>query len=134
ALEISLGLERALPNLLLQRGRKLDRCRHAEIGLDEKPLERLEVVRVEAADDRVHIGERDALEAGPQRLFVVAEPGGHRISVNGGRGTVNGGARYLTPTPGRATHPPASPSTQSANSHGHSRAERVAEVSAVRAS
>ena len=56
---------------------------HAEVGLDQHPLHVFEVVGVEAAHERADVGQRDALDARPEILFLVASQSTrlHAISI-----------------------------------------------------
>ena len=69
--EIVLGLELSLPDLVFERLRQLHGGGHAEVRLDEHALHPLEVVGVEPAHERADVGEREALDAGPQALVPV---------------------------------------------------------------
>ena len=72
-LEIGLGLELALADLVLERLGELDRGGNAEIRLDQDALHLLEIVGVEPAHQRADVGQRDALDAGPEALFPLAQ-------------------------------------------------------------
>ena len=60
-----------------QRLSQGDGGRNAEVGFDQELLQLLQIIGIQAPDDGVDIGERQALEPGPERLFGIAKTRRH---------------------------------------------------------
>ena len=71
--QVGFGFQLSFADLVFQRLGELDRGGDPEVRLDQHPLHLLQVFGAQTPHQRAHIGEREALDPGPQPVVPILQ-------------------------------------------------------------